>query len=245
MWFFPPRVRLAEHEKFVVFPCPLGVSEIRFPVRMGDTKDLKVFLFFPGLKQIWNDRGQTKNLSKKIVPQMRRDRFFPKQVYLWGSILEKKRLDTLVGALCCVGRGFGRAGRAGPGWAQIWLCLARSAGLGVLGALGWVGRRVWLWWGRWAGLIWPCWACWAGLGVGFGFGRRADFARVGRRFGFAWRAQLGVGFGRAGRVGLGWAWGLALGCVGRGIWPCWARWAGVWLWWARWADIVHVFFMSS
>ena len=159
---------------------------------------------------------------------MRRDRFFPKQVYLWGSILEKKRLDTLVGALCCVGRGFGRAGRAGPGWAQIWLCLARSAGLGVLGALGWVGRRVWLWWARWAGLIWPCWACWAGLGVGFGFGRRANFARVGRRFGFAWRAQLGVGFGRAGRVGLGWgvgfgsglrwAWDLAvLGALGWGL----------------------------
>ena len=146
-----------------------------------------------------------------------------------------------MGALCCVGRGFGRAGCAGPGWAQIWLCLARSAGLGVLGALGWVGRGVgrgvWLWWARWAGLIWLCWACWAGLGVGFGFGGRADFARVGRRFGFAWRAQLGVGFGRAGRVGLGWAWGLALGCVGRGIWPCWAHWAGVWLWWARWAGL--------
>ena len=49
--------------------------------------------------------------------------------------------------------------------------------------------------------------------------------RVGRRFGSAWRAQLGVGLG------------------------------GVWLWWARWAGcgfgflcmvyIVHVFFMSS
>ena len=36
--------------------------------------------------------------------------FFPKQVYLWGSILEKKRLDTLVGA-----------------------------DLALLGALGWVG----------------------------------------------------------------------------------------------------------
>ena len=73
-----------------------------------------------------------------------------------GFYLRKKRLDTLVGALCCVGRGFGRAGRAGPGWAQIWLCLARSAGLGVgfgrAGRLGWVGRGVWLWWARWAGL---------------------------------------------------------------------------------------------
>ena len=25
-----------------------------------------------------------------------------------------------MGALCCVGRCFGCAGRAGPGWAQIW-----------------------------------------------------------------------------------------------------------------------------
>ena len=50
-----------------------------------------------------------------------------------GFYLEKKRLDTLVGALCCVvrgfgwarwaglGVGFGRAGRAGLGWAWIWL----------------------------------------------------------------------------------------------------------------------------
>ena len=45
------------------------------------------------------------------------DQFFPKQVYLWGSILEKNRLDTLVGALGLVGRGFGPAGRAGLGWA--------------------------------------------------------------------------------------------------------------------------------
>jgi len=43
--------------------------------------------------------------------------FFPKQVYLWGSILEKNRLDALVGALGLVGRGFGPAGRAGLGWA--------------------------------------------------------------------------------------------------------------------------------
>ena len=44
-------------------------------------------------------------------------------------------------------------GRAGPGWAGIWLC-----------------------WARWAVLgrgIWPCWACGAGLGVGFGSGGRA------------------------------------------------------------------------
>ena len=44
-------------------------------------------------------------------------RFFPKQVYLWGSILGKNRLDTLVGALGLVGRGFGLAGRVGLGWA--------------------------------------------------------------------------------------------------------------------------------
>ena len=40
------------------------------------------------------------------------------KVYLWGSILEKMRMDTLVGALCRVGRG-------------IWPCWARWAGLGV------------------------------------------------------------------------------------------------------------------
>ena len=39
--------------------------------------------------------------------------------------------------------GFGSAGRAGLGWA--W-------NLAVLGALGWVGRGIWLCWARWAGL---------------------------------------------------------------------------------------------
>ena len=43
--------------------------------------------------------------------------FFPKQVYLSISILKKNRLDTLVGALGLVGRGFGAGGRAGLGWA--------------------------------------------------------------------------------------------------------------------------------
>ena len=86
--------------------------------------------------------------------------FFPKQVCLWGSILEKKRLDTLVGAravlgadLAVLGAGCGRAGRAGLGWA--W-------GLGALGALGWVGCG-----------IWPCWglALVGALGwIGRGFG---------------------------------------------------------------------------
>ena len=111
-------------------------------------------------------------------------------------------------ARCVVGRG---VGRAGLGWAWIWLCWARCVGLGVvLGALGWVGRGVWPCWARWRGVgrgVWPCWARWAGLGVGFG---------------------------RAGRAGLGWAWGLAvlgaLGWVGRGVWPCWARWRGCWAW---------------
>ena len=55
--------------------------------------------------------------------------FSPKQVYPWGSILKQKRLDTLVGSLCCVGR-------------RMWPCWARD--VAVLGALGWVGRGVWL-----------------------------------------------------------------------------------------------------
>ena len=78
--------------------------------------------------------------------------FFPKQVYPWGSILEQKRLDTLVGSLCCVGRGFGRVGRGmwpcwvGFGWARWAGCagLGWAWGLAVLGVLGWVGRGVWL-----------------------------------------------------------------------------------------------------
>ena len=117
---------------------------------------------------------------------------FPKQVYLWGSILEKNRLDTLVGALGLVGRGFGPAGRAGLGWAWGLAVLgALACGVGRAGRAGWVGRGVgrgvWPCWARWLGWAW-CWACWARwLGV-----------------------VLGVGFGRAGRAGLGWAWGLAM-----------------------------------
>ena len=57
-----------------------------------------------------------------------------------GFYLRKKRRDTLVGALCCVGRRSGSARRAGLG--QVW-------DLAVLGALGWVGRGVWA---RWLGL---------------------------------------------------------------------------------------------
>ena len=44
------------------------------------------------------------------------DDFSPNR-FTCGSILEKNRLDTLVGALGLVGRGFGPAGRAGLGWA--------------------------------------------------------------------------------------------------------------------------------
>ena len=211
---------------------------------------------------------------------------FPKQVYLWGSLLEKNRLDTLLGALGLVGRGFGLAGRAGLGWAWCWAVLGALAGLGVgfgcavgwawcwavLGALaglgvgfgcagraGWVGRGVWACWARWLGWAW-CWA-WglavlgalAGLGVGFGRGVWA------RWLGWAWcwacwarglavlgalagLGVVGVGFGRAGRAGWvgrgagrpGCALGVVLGVlgVGRGVWPCLARWLG-WAWcWA-------------
>ena len=63
----------------------------------------------------------------------------------------------MVGALCCVGRGFGSARRTGLGW--VWgLALVRWAGLALVlgfgsGALGWVGSGVgvWLWC---AGLGW-------------------------------------------------------------------------------------------
>ena len=150
--------------------------------------------------------------------------FSPKQVYLWGSILEKNRLDALVGALGLVGRGFGCAGRAAWGWAWCW---ARWAGLGVdlavLGALRGVGRGV----GR-AGLGWAwIWLCWARCVVGRGVGRAG--------LGWAW---IWLCWARC--VGLGVVLG-ALGWVGRGVWPCWARWRGVgrgvWPCWARWAGL--------
>ena len=125
-----------------------------------------------------------------------------------------------MGALGLVGRGFGPAGRAGLGWAWGLAVLGALAGLGVvLGVLGagWVGRRVWPCWARWAGWrgVWPLgWAwCWAwglavlgalaGLGVVLGvLGARAEFGVV-----------LGVGFGRAGRAGCA----GRLRCVGRGV----------------------------
>ena len=66
-------------------------------------------------------------------------------------------------------------GRAVLCWARIWPCWARD--VAVLGALGWVGRGVWV---RWAG--------WAGLGVGFG---RAGRAGLGWRWGLALVGALG------------------------------------------------------
>ena len=128
--------------------------------------------------------------------------FFPKQVYLWGSILEKNRLDTLVGALGLVG-------------ARIWPCWARWAGLGVgFGSAGRAGMH-------WLGWAW-CWACWARGWVGRGVGRAGRAGWVGRGVGRAGRVGRGVGRG----VWPCWARWAGLG---RGVWPCWARWLG-WAW---------------
>ena len=43
-------------------------------------------------------------------------------------------------------------GRAGPGWARIWLCYGLGVGFGCAGraGLGWAWGLVW--WARWAGL---------------------------------------------------------------------------------------------
>ena len=141
-------------------------------------------------------------------------RWFPKQVYLWGSLLEKNRLDTLLGALGLVGRGFGLAGRAGLGWAWGLAVLGALAGLGmVLGVLwvgragraGWVGRAFGRagragWVGRGVGRgVWPCWARWLGWAWcwAWGLGALAGLARC-------------------------WAWGLAV-LGGAWCWACWAR----------------------
>ena len=71
---------------------------------------------------------------------------FPKQVYPWGSILEKKKLDTLVGALGWVGRGFGcGGGRVGRGLISLSLvlcvfmmslCVSVCLSMGVFGGVG-------------------------------------------------------------------------------------------------------------
>ena len=48
---------------------------------------------------------------------------FPQTGLPVGFYLRKNRLDTLVGALGLVGRGFGPAGRAGLGWDGLcWPC---------------------------------------------------------------------------------------------------------------------------
>ena len=98
---------------------------------------------------------------------------FPQTGLPVGLSLKKNRLDTLLGALGLVGRGFGPAGRAGLGWAWGLAVLGALAGFGVVlgvlwvgrgvgcvGRAGWVGRGVWPCWARWLGWAW-CWACWA------------------------------------------------------------------------------------
>ena len=139
--------------------------------------------------------------------------WFPKQVYLWGSLLEKNRLDTLLGALGLVGRGFGPAGRAGLGWAWGLAVLGALAGLGVgfgrAGRAGWVGRGVWPCWARWLGWAW-CWACWARW-LGWAWCWAWGLAVLGALAGLG--VVLGVGFGRASWVG-----GVGFGRAGRAGW---------------------------
>ena len=101
--------------------------------------------------------------------------YFPQTGLPVGFYLTKKnRLDTLVGALGLVGRGFGPAGRAGLGWA--W-------GLAVLG-LARAGAR-------WLG--WACWPCWPAGWVGRGVGR---WARCGRGVWACCAGRAGLGVGR-------------------------------------------------
>ena len=147
--------------------------------------------------------GPTSHHSKKKMSPIKKERekgietvhffcvFFPKQVYLWGSILEKK-IDwtrwwarwawlgadlAVLGALgcwpCCPLAGLGVVlGVLGALWAWGLAVLALAVGrVGRAGRAGWVGRGV----GRG---VWPCWARWAGVGVGLGDGGRADW--VGR-----------------------------------------------------------------
>ena len=159
--------------------------------------------------------------------------FFPEQVYLWGSLLQKNRLDTLLGALGLVGRGFGPAGRASLG---VWQCWARwlrgvgravgwAWGLAVLGTLAGLGVG-WPCWARWLGWAW-CWACWArwlGWAWCWAWGLAVLGSWLGWAWGWAWcwawglgalaglGVVLGVGFGRAGRAG--WV-GRGLGRAGR------------------------------
>ena len=178
---------------------------------------------------------------------------------------------ALLGALCCVGRGFGRAGRAGRfgsawrarlGWARIWPCWARWAGLGVgFGS----GGRAGLGWARWAGgaWVWLCWARCAMLGADLAVlgalrwaGLGADLALLGALgwvgFGRAGRVGLGWACGSGGCAGLGWAWGLAvlgalLGWVGFGFGGCAVLcWVRIWLsvYGLPCTCLLHVFLMS-
>ena len=167
--------------------------------------------------------------------------YFPKQVYLWGSLLEK--IDwtrcwarwawlgadlALLGALGWVGRGVWQCWARWLGWAWCWACCGLGVGFGCAGRTGWVGRGVWPCWARWLGWAW-CWACWArwlgwawcwawGLAVlgalaGLGVVLGAGFGRAGRA---SWLGVvLGVGFGRAGRAG--WV-GRGVGRAGRAGW---------------------------
>ena len=82
----------------------------------------------------WLNKNAVKGLYIELVPQTG----LPVGFFL-RKFLEKNRLDTLVGALCCVGRGFGCAGRAGLGWAfgsSGRAGLGWASGLALVGALG-------------------------------------------------------------------------------------------------------------
>ena len=170
----------------------------------------------PLLTKRWSKTQETKKTSWSKRP------FFPKQVYLWGSLLEKNRLDTLLGALGLVGRGFGPAGRAGLGWAWGLAVLGALAGLGVVLGVLWVGRGVWLCWARWLGWAWGLAVLGALAGLGVVLGVLGALAGLGVVLGVLGALAglgvlLGVGFGRAWRAG----W-VGRG-VGRRAWPCWAR----------------------
>ena len=143
-----------------------------------------------------------------------------------GFYLRKKRLDTLVGALCCAGRGFGRAGRAGLGWA----CGGRSSKKGRKEGRKQEGRK-----------------------EGSKEGRKEARKKQGRQEagkkeqegqeGRKEARKEGRKEGKRKEAGLGWAWDLA---VGTGL---------VWVWGLALLEwvvrflcmvyIVHVFFMSS
>ena len=156
---------------------------------------------------------------------------------LWGS-------RTLAGLIVTYFHVFPQTGlpvgfylRKKIDWTRWWARWAwLGADLALLGALGWVGRGVWPCWGlavlgalaglgvlavlaRWLSWAW-CWACWARCGRGVWPCWRWLLGVLGVLGALAGLGVvLGVGFGRAGRAGLGWAW----------VWRCWARWLG-WAW---------------